>query len=439
MKQAAGRLQSERKYSRFARAQARNRRSPVLLAILLVNLAALFAGNALAQESLDDDTGAKAEVRSLDGDEAMQSAPAETPEAPGAAPESMTPENPTVVVPPPPMTVSTPSSSTSSTVQLEANAPLRYVVKKGDTLWDIADHFLKEPWKWPELWYGNPGIKNPHLIYPGDVLYLTYVDGKPRLSREPPSVSGVDKLSPRVREQPLEDAIPTIPGDAIRAFLRGPRVVGAEELDGSPYIVEFAEEHLIGGAGIPAYVKGLDDDDPLDHSIVRKGEIYRDPEDNEVLGYEAAYIGTARVMTPGEAARIQVTSSVREVLVGDRLLPQDEGDLLASAYYPHAPDSDIAGHIIAVNGGVSQIAQYQIVTLSKGERDGVETGHVFIIWQAGRQVRDPYGSSSKLVMLPEEKAGQLLVFKTYERVSYALVMKTTRSVHVLDKFRTPER
>lgn len=323
--------------------------------------------------------------------------------------------------------------------ELNQNVPLRYVVKKGDTLWDIADHYLKEPWKWPELWYGNPDIKNPHLIYPGDVLYLTYVDGRPRLSREPPpSATGVEKLSPRVREESLADAIPTIPGDVIRAFLRGDRVVGAEELEAAPYVVEFSEEHLVGGAGMLAYAKGLEENPKPSHSLLRKGEIYRDPESNEILGYKATYIGTASVRTPGSPARISVDSSVREVLVGDRLLPQDENDLLESAYFPHAPEKEIEGYIIDATGAVMQVGQYQIVTLSKGASDGVEVGHVFNILQAGRVVDDPYGSASATVTLPEEEAGLLLVFKTYERVSYALVMKSFRSIHLLDKFKTPE-
>ncbi|MGH8454004.1 MAG: LysM peptidoglycan-binding domain-containing protein [Nevskiales bacterium] len=353
--------------------------------------------------------------------------PADTTTAETPAPAAETPE-------------ATQPAETSTDSSVSPGAPLRYVVKKGDTLWDIASHYLKEPWKWPELWYGNPNIKNPHLIYPGDVLYLTYVDGRPRLSREPPDsgASGVEKLSPRVREESLSEAIPTIPGDAIRAFLRGSRVVGATELDAAPYIVEFVGGNLIGGANMVAYAKGLGPDAITNHSIVRKGEVYRDPESNEILGYEASYTGSASLRTPGEPARVNLDTTVREVLVGDRLLPQDETDLLASAFYPHAPDAGLQGYIIAVTGGVSQISKYQIVTLNKGARDGAKVGQVFSIYQAGRQVRDPYGNANATVILPEEKAGLLMVFKTYERVSYALVMKSTRSIHLLDKFRTPE-
>jgi hypothetical protein len=339
---------------------------------------------------------------------------------------------------PTPVTAAPPPAQTRDESSLNPNVPLRYVVKKGDTLWDIADYFLKEPWKWPELWYGNPNIKNPHLIYPGDVLYLTYVDGKPRLSREP-SYDGVEKLSPRVREEALAEAIPTIPGDAIRAFLLGTRVVGATELEEAPYIVEFIGEHLIGGAGTSAYAKGIEPNDLPNHIIVRKGDKYTDPETRELLGYEATYIGTSRLLTAGDPARVYIDTSVREVMVADRLLEQDETTLLDSAYYPHAPEGNIEGYIIAVTGGVSQIGQYQIVTLNKGTREGLEAGHVFSIYQAGRAVRDPYGSANATVKLPEEKAGLLMVFKTYERISYALVMKSTRSIHLLDRFRTPEK
>jgi LysM repeat protein len=335
-----------------------------------------------------------------------------------------------------PSAVAPAATMTKSGPALNTSVPLRYVVKKGDTLWDIADYFLKEPWKWPELWYGNPNIKNPHLIYPGDVLFLTYVDGKPRLSHEPPT--GVEKLSPRIREEALQEAIPTIPGDAIRAFLMGPRVVGAEELEAAPYIVEFGDEHLIGGAGIPAYAKGIKQGDVPNHVVVRKGEAYHDPETKELLGYEATYIGTSSLRTPGNPARINMDTSVREVMIGDRLLPQDASSLPDPAYYPHAPEPGMAGYIIAVTGGVSNISQYQIVTLNKGARDGLEVGHVFSIYQTGRQVKDPYGSASATVTLPDEKAGLLMVFKTYERVSYALVMKSTRSIHLLDKFRSPD-
>jgi hypothetical protein len=336
-------------------------------------------------------------------------------------------------------TVTTTASVTTTTGSgpaLNTPVPLRYVVKKGDTLWDIADYFLKEPWKWPELWYGNPNIKNPHLIYPGDVLYLTYVDGKPRLSHEPPT--GVEKLSPRIREEALQEAIPTIPGDAIRAFLMGPRLVGAEELEAAPYIVEFGDEHLIGGAGIPAYAKDIKQGDVPNHVVVRKGDAYHDPETKELLGYEAMYIGTSSLRTPGNPARINMDTSVREVMIGDRLLPQDASSLPDPAYYPHAPEPGMAGYIIAVTGGVSNISQYQIVTLNKGARDGLEVGHVFSIYQTGRQVKDPYGTANATVTLPDEKAGLLMVFKTYERVSYALVMKSTRSIHLLDKFRSPD-
>lgn len=406
--------QRQPKYSRFAST------GTLRPALLVAGLLALLPSFAMAEEG--------SSILSNDP-QALNAEPAPAPQA-EPADESSAETAPSAQAP----------AAATTDPELNSKVPLRYVVKKGDTLWDIANHFLKQPWKWPELWYGNPNIKNPHLIYPGDVLYLTYVDGKPRLSRAAPATpAGVEKLSPQVREEALAEPIPTIPGDAIRAFLRGSRVVGASELDEAPYIVDFTEAHLIGGAGIPAYAKGLAAGAPRNHSIMRKGGVYRDPETREVLGYEAAYIGSASVTTPGDPARIHLDSTVREVLAGDRLLEQDESALMDANFYPHAPEANIEGHIIAVTDGVSQISRYQIVTLSRGARDGVEVGQVYTIYQAGREVRDPYGSGGNpVVRLPEEQAGLLMVFKTYERVSYALVMKSIRSIHLLDKFRKPD-
>ncbi len=419
----AGHPQTSGNYSLFAFA-----RRCLLGMLLAIAMMATAHANTEASTSItanEPDGGAVVE-EPLNAEPSTETAPA----------EALQPADDEAAANAAPATATAAAASTSPAPELNSNIPLRYVVKKGDTLWDIADYFLKEPWKWPELWYGNPNIKNPHLIYPGDVLYLTYVDGKPRLSREPPP--GVEKLSPRVREQPLKEAIPTIPGDAIRAFLMGPRVVGAEELEAAPYIVEFGDEHLMGGRDIPAYAKGIKDTDGTSHVLVRKGDPYRDPETKELLGYEAIYIGTSSVKTPGNPARINTDTSVREVMIGDRLLPFDERSLPDPAYYPHAPHPGIAGYIIAVTGAVSNISQYQIVTLNKGVRDGLEVGHVFSIYQTGRRVPDPYGSASATVTLPDEKAGLLMVFKTYERVSYALVMKSTRAIHLLDKFRSPD-
>lgn len=323
-------------------------------------------------------------------------------------------------------------------IEIREDAPLKYVVKKGDTLWDISNYFLKDPWLWPELWYTNPDIKNPHLIYPGDVLYLVWVDGKPQLRRDIDglSITG-EKLLPQVRELTFDAAIKTIPLDALAAFLKGPRVVGLEELTAAPYIVEFAGDHLIGSAGIRAYAKGVTRDYGVNLTLVRQGQRYEDPNSDEILGYEAIYVADANVEIFDVTSTLFLRNTTRETLIGDRLLSAD--DYLPQAnFFPHAPDAPVEGSIISVYDGVSQIGQYQIVTINKGAREGIEPGHVFKVFKSGRFVRDPYSKSrKKTIELPEEEAGVMMVFKTYSRISYGLIMTATRVIHVGDKVANP--
>lgn len=317
-------------------------------------------------------------------------------------------------------------------ISLRDEAPLRYVVKKGDTLWDIAAYFLRDPWFWPELWYANPDIANPHLIFPGDVLYLIYVDGRPRLSRSPGGRG--DRLSPRVRELPIADAIPTIPLDAIQQFLNGPRLVTEEQLEKAPYIVDFVDPHLVGGAGNRVYIRRAQPADGSAYDLLRPGPAYIDPESGDILGYEAAPIGSVALQEFADISTGVLTRTFREALAGDRLLPLED-EPLASNFYPRAPDNEIRGQIISVYGGVGQIGQYQIVTLNRGETHGLERGHVLDIYQTGRRALDPITKRS--VILPPIKAGTLMVFKVEERVSFGLVMRATRALHVLDAVRNP--
>lgn len=314
------------------------------------------------------------------------------------------------------------------TVPLREDAPLRYVVKKGDTLWDIAGYFLRDPWYWPELWYANPEIENPHRIYPGDVLELVWVDGRPQVRR-------TVRLSPQVRELPLESAVPTIPIEAIREFLRGPRVVTEEQLTQAPYVVEFLDERMIGGSDDQLYVRRAEPDAGRRLDMVRPGEPYVDPDTGEFLGYEATPIAQIEIQDFGDISTGVITSSYREALVGDRLLPLDES-VLTTDFQPHAPDHEVAGRIISVYDGVGEIGQYAIVTLNRGERENLEPGHVLDIYKRSRPARDPV--TGERVTLPPTEAGTLLVFKTQERVSFALVMRATRAINVLDRVQTPD-
>lgn len=316
---------------------------------------------------------------------------------------------------------------------VDESEPLRYVVKRGDTLWDIADYFLADPWYWPELWYANPDIANPHLIYPGDILELVWVDGRPQLRRAEPRRG--ERLSPEVREQPIDAAIPTIPLDAIRQFLNGPRLVTEEELDEAPYVIHFLDEHLIGGTGDELYVRKADAADGDDYALVRPGQRYIDPDNGELLGYEAIPVGRVTMSAFADVSTGTLQRSFRESLVGDRLLPLTDETLLASDFYPHAPEQPVDGRLIAVFDGVSEIGQYQIVVLNRGEVDGIERGHVLDILQTGRQARDPL--TGERLTLPALKAGTLMVFDVEQELSFALVMQATRAVHVRDSVRNP--
>lgn len=329
--------------------------------------------------------------------------------------------------------VATPAQA--DTINLKPDHPDRYTVVKGDTLWDISARFLEDPWLWPEIWRINPDISNPNLIYPGDVIILTYVEGKPVLTvqRGVPTV----KLSPHARPSKLEEAIPTIPLDAIKQFLQHPRVITKHELDDAPYIVASEEGRLISGTENKIYVRGISDRNTIDFSVLRPGEAYKDPGSNENLGYEAINVGSARVLKFGDPATLYITKATREILIGDRLLPHDKEEI-SQHFFPHAPATEKNGLIISVFGGVSRISQYQVVVLNLGTRDNIETGNVFAIYQSGEIVRDTINPQmGRKVKLPDERAGTLMVIRPFERISYALVMEAKRDLRVYDSVRNP--
>ncbi len=331
-------------------------------------------------------------------------------------------------------------SALADTVRLKPDHPDRYVVVKGDTLWDISARFLKDPWLWPEIWEINPAIKNPHLIYPGDVISLEYdADGKPHLTltRGRPVV----KLSPRMRATPIHEAIPTIPMDAIRQFLLYPRVVSEEELEKAGYIVAQDEGSLISASGDKVYARGLRPEDGRDYYITRIGDAYRNPgaKRKDILGYEALQIADAKVLQFGDPSTVLVGEASREILIGDRLFPITEEEKLEPYFLPHAPDFKISGQIISVLDGVSRIGQYHTVVLNKGRRDGLERGHVLLIYQSGELTRDTVEPRrhGREVKLPNERAGAVMVVRAFDKVSYALVMEANRDMRVLDMFTSP--
>jgi hypothetical protein len=318
---------------------------------------------------------------------------------------------------------------------LKTSHPDRYLVKRGDTLWDISARFLRAPWRWPEIWHVNPQVRNPHLIYPGDIIELSYVDGRPRLSLRRGSLV---KLSPRVREDELDSAIPAIPISAIQQFLSRPYVLDKQTLNAAPYIVSFGEDHVIGSSNTRAYVRKIGADEPALYDVVRPGKAYRDCDSDNILGYEALYLGAAEMQKPGDPATVMLSDMELEFIIGDRLIPETEQDSLSS-FIPKTPDREIDGCIISVLNGVSQIGQYNIVVLNKGSRDGLEPRHVLQINRRGLVVRDTVNPvSGSRVKLPDEEAGMLMVFRVFDRVSFGLVLSATNVMHLGDRVVNPE-
>lgn len=330
----------------------------------------------------------------------------------------------------------------ADTIDLAADHPERYIVVRGDTLWDISAKFLTDPWRWPDVWEFNPQIENPHLIYPGDVIVLTYVDGKPVLRVLKGGATGetrTSRLSPKVRITKVGKAIPTIPIDAINQFLSKPRIISEREVQNSPYVVSTKGRHLIAGTGDQIYARGIPQGKNIRYSIYRTGRIYRNPgaRQDEILGHEALYVGVSQVRQFGDPATLSIIKSNRETLIGDRLFPEQEDDM-NQFFIPHSPDTPVRGNIIEVVDGLARAGQYQTVVINLGEFDGIERGHVLAVTHSGELVRDTVSPDPRdKVQLPESKSGIIMVFRTFDRVSYALVMKANRDLDILDNVINP--
>ena len=318
-------------------------------------------------------------------------------------------------------------------VPLAEGHPNEYVVKVGDTLWDIAATFLKDPWFWPEIWYVNPDIANPHLIYPGDVLGLVYIDGQPRIT----NVRGSSyRLSPQARVTPLTQSVNSIPYESVAAFLSSGVILEKDQADSLPYLLETRGDHLIAAAGNDIYVRGLAADMPGSRfNVVHVGEPLYDPDDNRLIGYQGILVGDGVLRRGGDPATVALTDTVREALKGDRLLPESIDVPLN--FFPRSPDTSIDGRIISVAGGVTQIGQYQVVVINRGSNDGLSVGDVLSVFQSGAVVKDRIKGGS--VKLPDEDAGTVMIFKVYDRISYGLVMEATEAIHLLDAVRNPIR
>ena len=333
-------------------------------------------------------------------------------------------------------------SAPVQTAQLiRPDAPMNYTVKRGDTLWDISAVFLKDPWFWPEIWQINPQVENPHLIYPGDVLSLAYGHDGSSASVSISQYSGA-RLQPRLRSEQLDGPIDTIPFSAISAFLTKPSVITQEEALRAPHILGFRDHHMIAGTGHEIYVKGLGGGLNQRYTVMHVGQPIHDPETKDLVGYEASYVATAVVNAPGEVSKAILTEGAREASEGDRLILQ-EGDIPLT-FTPHAPTSNINGQIIAVADGAEQIGQFQVVVINRGKRQGLAPGAVLAVDQKGEVVQDKWGKApweknpfGADVQLPYERAGTLIVFKVFERVSYGLVIGARGPMQVADRVYNP--
>ena len=315
--------------------------------------------------------------------------------------------------------------------ELRKDAPDLHIVVKGDTLWDISGKFFKDPWRWPYIWGMNKDtIRDPHWIYPGDVIILNRVNGTLRIGHA--GKNGMVKLSPKVRESYSDhDAIPSIPAGDIGPFLSQPLIVEEGELKDAPVLIGAREGRVALGAPDTAFAKGLPADKGNKWQIYRTGKTFVDPDTNEALGVEAIYLGDVEVSDFADVSTVLITRSVQEIYKGDRLVVVS-GDTLGT-YLPRAPTASILARIISIYGGVSQAGQGAIVTLSKGKRDGLESGHVLALYSKGEIVKN----GEERISLPDERYGLIFVFRVFDKVSYALVMQAKLPVQLLDQAKKP--
>jgi len=348
----------------------------------------------------------------------------------------------------------------STPLTIRPDAPDRYVVVPGDTLWGISQRYTDSPWRWPELWGLNKDqIRNPHLIYPGYVITLDRARGQVTIGTGTgagtetgtetgsgraggAAPSGSQKLGPRIRGQSLaKESIPSIPSSVIEPFLSRPLVVEPDGLDKAPTIVGTQGDRVILAAGNSAYVRGIAGSNEESWYVYRRGAPLVDPDTNQTLAYEAIYLGTARLERDGDPATVVLTSAAQEMGAGDKLVPAGPPQVIN--YAPHSPASNIRGRVIAIHGGLGKVAEagpQTIISINRGARDGLEVGHVLALYSLGGSVRDVFKARDARdanIKLPDERAGLAFVFRVFNRVSYALVMHISRPIGPFDVVQTP--
>jgi LysM repeat protein len=339
-------------------------------------------------------------------------------------------------------TAAPPTEVAAGTEHMNPNAPDSYVVKRGDTLWGIAKVFLRDPWYWPEIWQVNPHVQNPHLIYPGDTLRLVYIEGKPTIMLQRGDAARVE---PRVRSQPLEGAVNAIPYETVAAFMSKPSVLSQEQIKTAPYVLASRDVHVAMAEGDTVYARGFTDSAALGthYNVVHVGDALRDPDDNRIVGYDGIFTGAGHVTRIGDPATLIMTESARETEPGDKLFAG--GVDVPLDFIPAPPRSKVNGRIMAVANGVTVIGQYEVVVINRGARDGLAPGNVMAVFEAGDVIRDTankgFLSTSRLasqkVRLPDERNGTFMVFKTFDNMSYGLIMEATNIIRVGDRIENP--
>jgi LysM repeat protein len=326
---------------------------------------------------------------------------------------------------------------------LNPNAPDSYVVKRGDTLWGISKVFLRDPWFWPEIWQVNPQVHNPHLIYPGDTLRLVYIDGRPTLTLERGDSA---RVVPRVRSEPLEGAVTSIPYQSVAAFMSKPSVLAKEQIKDAPYVLATRDRHVVMADGDTLYARGFQSPVELGthYNVVRVGDALVDPDDNRVVGYDGIFTGAGHITRGGDPATLIMTESARETEAGDKLFVG--GVDVPLDFVPSPPKMKTDGRIMAVSNGTTVIGQYEVVVINRGAADGLAPGNVLAVFHAGDVVRDTANRgflntmsrfTAPKVVLPDERTGTFMVFKTFERMSYGLIMEATDVIRVADRVENP--
>lgn len=340
-------------------------------------------------------------------------------------------------------------TETVETIVYEPEFPETYIVQEGDTLWDISTVFLRDPWFWPEIWFKNPQVEDPHLIYPGDTLAIIYIGGERRVQildrGEDGSVVSqtsqglrIVKVNPRVRSQPIDATIASIPIDALRHLLERPIVIDLDTLRKSAYVLSSLDDHLINSINDKLYVRKLDMSNGNGrYQIYRPDRPLFDPITDELLGYQALYVGESKLLLRGDPASIRVTNSEREILRDDRVMPMDNTNFERD-FIPRPPETDVSGEIVALLDAISQTGIYQTIAINLGQRDGLESGNILRIRRTGNDIPDPAEEDPRFrVKLPDEQVGMAMVIRSFEKMSYALIMEADFPVTANDYVESP--